>query len=237
MKHKKVILLSALVILILAGIATGLLLAFYHEPGFYRRALIPPGPERTATSQQCFGRLTTEVGNNIINAGTQEYNTPWRFSYTETEINSFLQEDFFQNWPDAKSLAKQGISDARVTFEDDHFRLGFRYGTKPWQTVMSFDMRVRLVPREVNVLTIELVSRHAGALPASAQSLLTTIAEQLHNEHVEINWYRHNGNPVALVRFRTDGTRPNFQLREVAFRQGLFIIAGAPLETVAQAGR
>jgi hypothetical protein len=238
MKKRNLIVSSVLVVLLLSGLGTGLVLAYYYEPAFYRRCEIPPGPERASASKQCFSTLFTKLTNLIINAGTPDYTEPWSVPFGETEVNSFLQEDLFNKWKDLSSLQQQGISDVRVAFEaDNHIRLGFRYGKEPWQTIMSFDMRVWLVPKEMNVLAVELVGRHAGALPVSAQSLLTSIAEQLHSRFVEVSWYRHNGNPVALVRFQMDGARPTVQLREVAVRQGMLTIGGNPLELGAQARR
>jgi hypothetical protein len=237
MKKRNLIVSSVLAVALLGGLGTGLVLAYFYEPAFYRRCEIPPGPERAKASNKCCRPLFTQLANQIINAGMPDYDKPWRIHFGETEINSFLQEDLFK-WQDVASLQRQGISDVRVAFEaDNQLRLGFRYGNEPWRTIMSFDMRVWLVPKEMNVLAVELVGRHAGALPVSAQSLLTSIAEQLHNKYVEISWYRHNGNPVALVRFQMDGSRPPLQLTEVSVKQGMLTIGGNPLEIGAQASR
>jgi hypothetical protein len=220
MKRRKTVLLSLLALLLVAGSAAGFLTLFYHVPGFYVRCEIPPGAERSDLSERCFGKLVTELFNRMSNNGP-DYAGPWKVDFTERELNAFLQEDVFSKWPDAKSLERQGISDLRVAFEaDNHIRLGFRYGKKPWQTIMSFDMRVWLVPKETNVLVVELVARRAGALPVSAQSLLTLIAEQFHSKYVDISWYRRSGNPVALVRFQSDSARPNFQLRRISVDAG-----------------
>jgi len=223
---RNAILLSLLVVFIVAGSGTGFVMLVFHEPGFYAGCEIPAGPDRIKASKECFGRFLTRLGNPIWN------NDPsWEVDFTGHEINSFLQEDFFNKWPDSKTLERQGISDVRIAFEpENHIRLGFRYGTKPWQTIMSFDMRVWLVPKEINVLAVELVSRRAGALPVSAQSLLTLVAEQFNGKHVELSWYRHNGNPVALVRFQSDSGRASFQLLQVAVAEGMLTIAGKSLE-------
>jgi len=231
MMKRNAILLSLLVVLILAGAGTGFVLLLYHEPAFYRSCEIPAGPDRAEASKKCLGRFITRLGNPIWNNDSS-----WGVDFTGHEINSFLQEDFFNKWPDSKTLQRQGISDVRIAFEpENHIRLGFRYGNKPWQTIMSFDLRVWLVPKEVNLLAVELVSRRAGALPVSAQSLLTLVAEQFNSKYVELSWYRHNGNPVALVRFQSDGSRATFQLLQVAVEQGMLTIGGKSLESGSQA--
>jgi hypothetical protein len=42
--------------------------------------------------------------------------------------------------------------------------------------------------------------------------------------------YRHNGNPVALLRFQSDKMRPTAQLRCLELRPGMITVGGAPLE-------
>jgi hypothetical protein len=232
MKKRKVILLSVLSAIILAGIGTGFILLLYHEPGFYRRCEIPPGEDRLNWAKE-FNKPASQLYNFFANPQDPDYRN-CHVTFTEEQVNSFLQQDFF-NKLNAKSLQRHGISDVRIAFEQEQIRLGFRYGTKPWQTVMSFDMHLRLVPKEINVMAVEMVGRHAGALPVSAQSLLTLIAEAFHDPQIDISWYRHNGNPVALVRFQSDRGRPSFQLREVAVKDGKLTIVAKSLDAGAQA--
>jgi hypothetical protein len=187
---------------------------FYHEPGFYRRAQVPAGENRLEWSKMYKSKLlklATFISNGLGEDGRQV----WSVDVNENEVNSFFQEDFL-NWPDSEALKRQGISDLRFGLDKDRIRVAFRYGRKPWQTVISFDLHVWLVKSEFNVMAIELTGRHAGAVPISAQSLLESIAEQARGKNLEITWYHHNGNPVALVRFQSDKARPTFQLRGIA---------------------
>jgi hypothetical protein len=232
MKKRKVILLSVLSVMTLAGVGTGFALLLYHRPGFYRRCEIPPGEDRVNWAME-FNRPISQLISFFANPQDPDYKN-CHVTFTEKQVNSFLQEEFF-NKSNAQSLQRHGISDVRVAFEEDQIRLGFRYGTGPWQTVMSFDMHVWLVPKEINVMAVEMVGRHAGALPVSAQSLLTLIADTFHDPQIDISWYRHNGNPVALVRFQSDRGRPNFQLREVAVKDGKLSVFAKSLEAGAQA--
>src|SRR5262249_39124403 len=74
-----------------------------------------------------------------------------------------------------QKLLPKGISDPRIAVEANRIRLGFRYGSEPWSTIISIDMRVWLATTEVNVVALELQGVHPGALSGSAPSLLETI--------------------------------------------------------------
>ena len=44
---------------------------------------------------------------------------------------------------------------------------------------------------------------------------------------VDVSWYRHDGHPVALVRFQSDQPHPTLLLQAVQLQQGLLVIRGA----------
>jgi hypothetical protein len=232
MRKRTILLLSAiLVFLILIG-GTGLVLLIYHVPGFYRRADIPPGPKRVQRSNDCVGKFG-KLG--ILISGAGDAKEEWTVEITEEQLNSYFQEGF-KKWNDCVNLEKQGISEPRVVFDKDTIRLAFRYGTKPWSTILSLDVRVWLAPKERNVLVVEFLGRHAGALPISAQSVLETISEHVRGRNnIEVTMYRHNGNPTAVVRFECDKSRPTFQLRRIEVEDGKITIGGLSLDTDQQA--
>jgi hypothetical protein len=116
--------------------------------------------------------------------------------------------------------------------QQDKIRLAFRYGTPPWSTVISIDFRVWLAPKECNVVVLELQSLHAGSLPISAQSLLEQLSEIIRKRNVDVTWYRHNGNPAAVLRFLTDQPRATVQLRQLELGNGMLRLAGQSLEGV-----
>jgi hypothetical protein len=126
-------------------------------------------------------------------------------------------------------LLNEGISDPRLTIEPDHLRLGFRYGSSPWSSVISIYFRVWLVPSEPNVVALELQGLHAGLLPFSAQSLLERVSDVL-RQKVNVTWYRHNSNPVALVRFQSDSNRTTVQMTNLELQDGKIIINGSSLD-------
>lgn len=194
-----------------------------HEPGFYRRAAVPPGQERKTLSAACLGRFTQLL--NCLNDGYGK----WDIKMSQGQLNSFFDEDYVRLGL-AKDFAKHGISEPRVLLEEDRLRLGFRFGTGLWSTVVSYDLRLWLAPRDVNVVAIEILGRKAGALPLTTQALLKEITEVAKRRNIDVSWYRHEGNPVALVRFQADRPRPTFQLQRLDLRSGFFNIGGVSLE-------
>jgi hypothetical protein len=151
--------------------------------------------------------------------------------FTDKQINSFFDADFGRLCR-ADKILPEGISAPRVAIEPDKIRLAFRYGTGPWSTVVSIDLRVWLAAKEVNVVALELQALHAGSLPVSAQSLLERIYETARQQNIDVSYYRHNGNPVALLRFQADQRTPTVQLQRLELQQGLIRISGRSIDPV-----
>lgn len=219
-RNKWIILL--VVIAVLGGLGSMAAL-LKHEPGYYRRAAVPPGPERKTLSAACLGRFTLLL--NCLNDGYGQ----WDIKMSQGQINSFFEEDYIRLGL-AKDFAKHGISEPRVVLEEERLRLGFRFGTGLWSTVVSYDLKLWLAPRDQNVLAIEIQGRKAGAFPLSTQTLLKEITEVAKRRNIDVTWYRHDGNPVALLRFQADRPRPTFQLRRLDVRSGIMNIGGISLE-------
>jgi hypothetical protein len=202
MRKKKACLLclytTGFVLVVLA--ALGVVLK--HEPHFYHDSLIGPGEERKRLSTQFVGKFL-QTGANVIGRDV------WDFDIKQAEINSFLQEDFVTAGKgDAENLRKVGVADPRIVFEDDRIRLAFRYGSGFCSTVVSYEMKVWAVPKEPNVLAVEIISRRAGGLPLSSQSFLDGLKDLATRHNIEITTYRHEGHPVALIRLQADQPRP-----------------------------
>jgi hypothetical protein len=218
MSRNSVLLAIGIVLLVVGSVGAALALLVGHEPGFYRRSAVPPGPVRKQHSgafvSECF-RLIQEI---------KSHRQPkWYATFTDAQINSYFEEDFIKSRTDQVFLPA-GISAPRVAIEDDKIRLAFRYGKGPWSTVISIDLRVWLAKRDTNVVALELQGLHAGSLPISAQSLLERISEACQRNNIDVKWYRHNGNPVALLRFQSDSPRPAVQLSKIQLRKGLLVI-------------
>ncbi len=228
MSRKKFILLVGIPVVLLIAGGTALFLLVKHRPAFYVESAVPPGKQRKELSSRCFGLLTRLSGNIIDGKGK------WEVTFTQDEINSFFAEDFLR-WGDADDLRRQGISEPRVVFDGDRIRLAFQYGSRPlWRTVVTFNVRAWLARGEVNVVALEILDRTAGAVPISAQSILDQIAEAAERNNIKLTWYRHNGNPVAVLRFQTNPLRPRAQLQTLRLVDNKLTIGGVSGETTQQ---
>ncbi len=125
----------------------------------------------------------------------------WDAEFTEEQINSYVQEDL-ESSGISKTLPKE-IQDPRIATEPQRLRLAFRYGNKPWQSVITIDLRARLVDGERNVVILDLLGLHAGLLPVNSQSILERISAIARDNHLDLKWYRHDNHPVAVLRFQS----------------------------------
>ncbi len=219
---RKSVLLGVGILLLLAGSACAtLLLLVRHEPAFYRRAAVPPGPEREALSKKFFGDAITFQGH-IKDSPT------WQDTFGDEQINSFLEEDFVRSEASTLTLPEH-ITDPRVAFEADRLRIGFRYHVGGFSTVVSINMRVWLTKAESNVIALEIQGMRAGALPISAQSILERLTEAADSNNLKLSWYRYRGNPVAILRFQSD-QRTTVLLENLDLHPGKIYIKGMSLE-------
>jgi hypothetical protein len=225
MRHKSVLLGFGVFLLALGAAAAVLLVLVRHEPAFYRNAPLPPLPEARKQRSKEFTKVCFQLVNEFINRDDE-----WNVSFTEEQINSFFEEDFGRT---AERDLPPGVSAPRVVIAPDKVRLAFRYGTRLLSTVVSIDLRVWLAAKERNVVALELQGLHAGSLPVSAQSLLEGVTEALRKHNIDVTWYRHQGNPVALLRFQADRTTPTIQLRRLELKPGLIEVGGCSLDRAA----
>jgi hypothetical protein len=223
MSRKTIFLAAGIALAVLVVVGASLAVLVKHEPGFYRRGSLPPGPARKLSSQAFLLELA-QLGDTL------KVHTPrWLATFTEAQINSYFQEDFVRGTTRRDFFLKESTS-PRVSIESDKVRLAFRYGAEPWSSVISIDLRVWLAKNEPNVVCLELQGLHAGALPISAQSMLDQVTEACQRKHIGVKWYRRDGNPVAMLRFQTDGPRPSVQLSKVELRQGMLVISGSCIQ-------
>jgi hypothetical protein len=224
--RRKSMLLALVVAVLLAGTIAGTLgLLVRREPAFYRQRTVAPGPLRTQRSNEF---KTTFSGLLSAVLDGYEFNP----TFTEEQLNSYFQEGFISSGF-AKSLPAN-IREPRVAIEPERIRLAFRYGSPPWSAIISVDWRVWLAAREPNVIVLELHGLHAGALPISAQSLLEQISDIGHRNNIDVTWYRHNGNPVALLRFPNDA-RSGVQLLQLELGSGKLTLVGRAVDSMPHA--
>lgn len=218
MSRKSFLLGLAILVALVGVVGASLALLVSHEPEFYHNLAAPPGRERSAYSRQFYA----ECGRVLSDVKSKE--PRWDLEFTQEQINSFLDEDFVTSGL-AEKLLPEGISEPRIALEPGKVRLAFRYGNKPWSTVIAIDLRVALT-REPNVVKLELLSLKAGSLPMMAQSLLEKVSEVARRNDIEVTWYRHQGNPVALLRFQPGRPRPTVQLQGLELHAGKIRVTG-----------
>jgi hypothetical protein len=216
MSKRSFFLVAVLLLLLAIGSAATLLSLVRQEPAWYRAAAIPPGPERTAGSK-AFNTEFFALINSL------KYDDEPFVALSDTQTNSFFEEDFLAMRYD-RELSLDNISQPRVAFDQDHIRVGFRYGHGLWSSIVTIDLRVWVPAAEPNVVALELEGLHAGALPIAAQSLLEEIAEIGRRKGIDVSWYRRGRNPVALLRFQPDQPRPTFQLKAVQLKEHSIVI-------------
>src|SRR5262245_40868198 len=141
------------VALLLGSVASALALLVLHEPGFYTRSALPPGPVRKQHSKAFVAELS-----HLLN-GIYNLYPAWSGPSTDAQIDVYLEEDFLASG-NAEKVLPDGISAPRVVIEPDKIRLAFRYGNDPWSTIISIDLRVWLAPKEPNVVALELQGLH-----------------------------------------------------------------------------
>ncbi len=223
--------LAIAIILFLGGLvgATGFVLV-RHVPSFYNRCDLPTGPERRRLADEFDG----ELGNRLL-AGILNEEEHWEVNFRETQLNAFLAEGMFKKYT-LESPFPEGVSAPRITLENDRIRIGFRYGFRRISTVISVELRPWMAVEDPNVLALEFVSLHAGAIPISSQWLLEKVAEAARPLKIDVSTYRYNKHPVLVLRFQADRSNPTFQLSQVKVvgqinsEPGFIRIAGKPSE-------
>lgn len=217
-KRRKTVVFAGVGMLTFAVVVVALALALRHEPSFYRQRALEAGPARTQHAED-FVRNCTHLINGIEN----QYEK-WGATITEEEINSYLAERFIDEQL-ASRVLPDGVSDLRVALEDERIRVGFRYGTDPWSTVISFDLKMWKAPGESNVVVVRLEGLYAGAVPVSSKFIMDRVAEAIRSYHREadITWHRHEGKLAAVIRF---GASRTVQLDQLKVADGKLSIMG-----------
>lgn len=228
MSRKSVFWTTGIGLVIVAGTLLVLGILLRHEPAFYRRSAVAPGMARKKHSDDFLKQVSALVSDM---SDVRE----WSAQLTCEQINSFFEEDFRKPGVEDDILPAD-INDPRVDIETDRLRLGFRYGKGLWSTIVTIDLRVWVAKNEPNVVGLELQGMHAGALPINAQSLLEHVSEAARRKNIEVNWYRHEGNPVAILRFQNRRSRATVQLQQLELHPGKLMIQGRSLDSIPPRG-
>ncbi|MBI1830137.1 MAG: hypothetical protein HYR84_01645 [Planctomycetes bacterium] len=207
MQKSKLGWLCGIGVLVLAGLVTTLGVSLKHEPSFYRQCQTPHNEASKELASRFFRNFFEMLAN-------RKFET-WGCEASAAEINCFFHE-LFDERAEADDLRKVGISAVCVNLEepptDDegnpmpggHMRLGFRYGTGFFSTIITYDLKIWLVPKEPNVIAIEIQRARAGAVPISKQTILTQLSDLARKQNFNVTQYRHQGNPVAVIDLQGD---------------------------------
>jgi hypothetical protein len=226
MSRRSFLVAIGIVVFLAITVSTTLVLLLRYEPGHYRRAALPTGERRQRLSVDClreFSELVSALSND---------KDDWYTRFTDEQINSWFEEAFMRCGLGEKILP-EGISEPRVVFEQDRMHLAFRYHSGLINPVISIAIRIWLPRGEPNVVALQLEGFRAGAMPFAAQWLLEQISETARQNGIEVTWYRHEGHPVALLRFQYDQARPTLQLKAIQFEPGRITIHGKPASRAA----
>jgi hypothetical protein len=221
MRYKSV-LVGGIILLLFSGGAFAVLYALLrHEPNFYRQSAVPPGAARQQQSKafetQAFD-LYREINNDL----------DWQAKFTEMQVNSWLAEDFIRS-----NLAQQlpaGVSEPRIAFRPGRVLLAFRYGDGTWDTVVSVEAKVWVPKQEPNVVALQIEDLRAGAMPIAVKVLQDELTEGARQQNIDVQWYRHEGKPVAILRFQADRREPSLQLDELEVGDGYLFVKGRSVD-------
>jgi hypothetical protein len=219
MRRRSYFFAAGILACLVCGVAGVVIAMVRHEPHWYVTAAAPPGAERTKASNEFFESFWVTV--DLIRNERE-----WGGKFPAPQVNAYFQERLFDDLKlDPNQLPGQ-IREPRVAFEQDRLRFGFRYGKGVWSTIISMTLKVWVSRDESTAVVLELENFEAGALSVSSQSVLDEISRLLREKDIEINWYRHNGHPVAVVRFQANQQRSTIQLTAIQVKDDLLMIQG-----------
>jgi hypothetical protein len=219
MSRRSFLVALGLVVIGVASVGATLFGLLHYEPGHYRRAAVTDAETRVKLSAAFMNEFSAFVSSMTTDPDG------WYGTFRDDQINSFLAEQFIKCGLGDKVLP-DGISEPRIIFDQDRFHLAFRYRSRLVNTVVSISARVWLPKVETNVVAVQLEGFRAGALPFTAQWLLERISESARQNGIEVSWYRHLGQPVALLRFQADQARPTYQLSAIQIERGQITVHG-----------
>lgn len=218
MKRQKLILSGLMLAGFILALLGGLGYLAKSPPAFYAAGHMPSGEDRENLARK-FKQAFSEFRSSMV-----DDEPVWKALFTTDQINAFFQEDFIRAGSD--SDLPPNFYEPRVAIEDNKLRLAVRYGSGLTSTILSLELKLWLVSGETNMLAVEIVGLSAGKLPLSTSTLLDYITALARKENIDVTWYRHEGHPVAIMRFVADQTRPTFQLVRVELRNKELMLEG-----------
>jgi hypothetical protein len=183
-------------------------------PPFYEAAERLTYEDCSSDSRQ-FVRQSTAIFNQIENEPS------WSGLFRQQHVNAWLAWDFARKH---REVLPHGVSNPRISFSAGRATIAFRMQNGPVEAVISACGRVWLP--EPNFVAIELESVRAGAIPVPPGVVVQTVTDAVRAAGFEIEWRRHDGNPVALVRLGRADNPGSARVEQVELRDGLLYVAG-----------
>jgi len=224
MPRRKLLVCSGAAFLVLAVGLAALGAIVKHEPSFYQQAQLQATDTRRQDALHCVSKFTQMAEDRRSSKKER-----WGCEVSEKELNSFFQELFNQHG-EAENLRKLGISSPTVMLEDNQFRVAFRYDTGWFSSIVSYRVKVWLVPKEPNVIAVEFLSARAGGLPITSQALMQQLCDAARKLEYKVTLYRHEGNAVAVVQLQPNETHPSSLLTSLQITPEKVVIQGKTLE-------
>jgi hypothetical protein len=224
MPKRRLYWLCGITLVFLAGGVSVLGAVVKHEPNFYRQCQVPPSDGRKRLALEFVSRF-----GNMMATVRHRSEENWSCDASEAQLNSFFEEVWVQ-MGEAEGLRNLGMSSPNVVLDKDHVRLAFRYGSGWFSTVISYDLKVWLVPKEANVIAVEIQSARAGGLPISNHSILHQLTEFARKQNFKVTLYRHEGNTVALLDLQGDQQHPSAVMTTLEIDTNRVSIRGRTLE-------
>jgi len=218
MGRKRLYVSLGLVFGFVALVAIGLVAMVKREPSFYKQAHMPPSAQRTQLSSEAQSSFLESLNRDSL-----------QIELTAPQINAFFQEDFITKLGGDENLP-DGFHDPRVKFTDGSLRLGWRWGKGIFSAIVSVEVKFWVVHEKASTLAMEIVSVQAGSLPLSSAFVLDHITAAARRHNIDVSWYRHEGHPVAIMRFQSNQQRPTFQFDEITLQDGMLRITGRASE-------
>jgi hypothetical protein len=203
----------------IAGVSLGYLLQ--QEPDYYvKEWTSPPDTDDSVIASNVLTKL-----DDLMNDLQDNRHASWSSSYSAEELNSFFRER--RSGKNALITGLLGdVPEPRFAIRDDRLFIAFRYGEGTLSTVISIEVKVWLVKDQPNLVAIAVVGFQAGSLPMPKYLILDRFAQMARKHNAEVNWYRHNGQPVALCQLYANQSRPDSQIDTLKIAEGRIIIGG-----------
>lgn len=203
---------SLLVAVLLPG---GLWVLLSLQPKFYKELRAIPVEVRQVEAKK-FVAQSLQLRNDIRNE------PKWEATFTDQEINSWLAEDLVNQFADQ---IPPGVSDPRVSFENDRMTIAFELENGPVRSVVWLVASIKVPQANTFSLTLEKV--RAGLVPIPPGQLVDRIDEYARLRGFKIDWDNEPGMPpTATLVYVPSGDRTQIVLEKILIRQGELRLSG-----------